>query len=121
MGNERHDLRRSLGKRIQQLRRRRGFTQEQLAEGIDRTSKHVGQVERGEVNVGIDSLIGIARKLAVHVKDLFPDGRSGVHVITDQDLKTLAHVAKVVERIGAESHRAPPAAASAAQKPRRTP
>lgn len=120
MRNGRHGPRRSLGKRIQQLRRQRGLTQEQLAEAIDKTSKHVGQIERGEVNVGIDSLIGIARKLAVRVKDLFPDaGRPGVHVITDHDLNTLEQIATIVERISAQSRRASPGATAPA-KPRRT-
>lgn len=60
-----------VGKQVQRLRTSRGFSQERLAELVGNTGKHIGQVERGEVNVGIDILTRIARALSVDPGDLF--------------------------------------------------
>jgi transcriptional regulator with XRE-family HTH domain len=59
-----------VGRHVQRLRRARGFSQERLAEVVGNTGKHIGQVERGEVNVGIDILARIANALAVDLADL---------------------------------------------------
>ena len=64
-------MRRRVGKQVQRLRMSRGLSQERLAESVGNTGKHIGQIERGEVNVGIDILAGIARVLAVDMRDLF--------------------------------------------------
>lgn len=60
-----------VGRNVQRLRRARGLSQERLAEMVGNTGKHIGQVERGEVNVGLDILTQIARALSVDVGDLF--------------------------------------------------
>src|SRR5262245_51358931 len=60
-----------VGKHVQRLRRARGFSQERLAELVGNTGKHIGQVERGEVNVGLDILTRIAGALSVDPGDLF--------------------------------------------------
>ena len=54
-----------IGKKVKQLRQLRGLSQEQLAELVGNQYKHIGQVERGEVNVGIDTLVSIAANLVV--------------------------------------------------------
>ena len=59
-----------VGRHVQRLRRSRGFSQERLAELVGNTGKHIGQVERGEVNVGLDILTRIARALSVDIGDL---------------------------------------------------
>ena len=60
-----------VGRNVQRLRRARGLSQERFAELVGNTGKHMGQVERGEVNVGIDILSRIAAALSVDVADLF--------------------------------------------------
>lgn len=60
-----------VGRHVQRLRRSRGFSQERLAELVGNTGKHIGQVERGEVNVGIDILARVAGALSVDPGDLF--------------------------------------------------
>lgn len=60
-----------VGANVQRLRRSRGLTQEQLSELVGNTGKHLGQIERGEVNVGIDTLARLASALEVDVTDLF--------------------------------------------------
>lgn len=63
--------RRQLGKAVLDRRKRAGFTQETLAEKADLSAKYIGEVERGKVNISVDTLARIARALRVRVKDLF--------------------------------------------------
>lgn len=62
----------ALGKRIRELRKGRGFSQEGFAAeaGLDRA--YYGGIERGERNVAALNLIQIALCLDVEVGELFP-------------------------------------------------
>lgn len=59
------------GKKIQQLRKQRGLTQEDLADlvGVDRS--YMGFVERVERNPTLDKLIKIAQALKITLSELF--------------------------------------------------
>lgn len=61
-----------LGKKIRELRKEKGFSQENFAYevGLDRT--YMGSVERGERNIAALNLIKIAKTLKVEVGSLFP-------------------------------------------------
>ena len=61
-----------LGKKIRELRKERGFSQESFAYevGLDRT--YMGSVERGERNIAALNLIRIAKTLKVELGALFP-------------------------------------------------
>jgi transcriptional regulator with XRE-family HTH domain len=65
-----------LGKRIRELRKEKGFSQEDFAYevGLDRT--YMGSVERGERNVAAINIIRIAKTLKVEVGALFPSIRA---------------------------------------------
>ena len=54
-----------LGLRIKELRRQRNLTQEELGESSDMNSKHLSEVERGIVNISVQSLNKIAESLGV--------------------------------------------------------
>ena len=60
-----------MGTRIRELRRSGGFTQEKLGEKAGLNYKFIGELERGQVNVSLDSLAKIAEALMVKVGDLF--------------------------------------------------
>jgi XRE family transcriptional regulator, regulator of sulfur utilization len=62
--------RRVLGENIRARRKQAGISQEKLAEEADLHPVYVGNVERGEENISIDSLARIARALSVSVSDL---------------------------------------------------
>lgn len=64
-----------IGKRIRELRKVKGFSQESFAYevGLDRT--YMGSVERGERNIAAINLIRIAKALKVEMGDLFPSTR----------------------------------------------
>ncbi|MBP2311486.1 helix-turn-helix transcriptional regulator [Azospirillum soli] len=68
------DLKLRIGRRVRALRERRGLTQEQLAEGIDRSVETVGNIERGQTLVAVDTLERIARFLGAPISDFFDDG-----------------------------------------------
>jgi transcriptional regulator with XRE-family HTH domain len=71
MSQDLRAVRLRVGRNVQRLRRSRGLSQERFAEQVGNTGKHIGQVERGEVNVGLDILARIAGALSVDVADLF--------------------------------------------------
>jgi transcriptional regulator with XRE-family HTH domain len=82
-------VRHRIGRRVRQLRRSRGFTQEGLAELVGNTWKHIGQIERGQVNVGIDTLAGIAQALEVDIAELFAPStpsKASKDLLTERDL-----------------------------------
>ena len=62
--------RRVLGETVRVHRKRSGFSQEKLAEKADLSPKYLGEVERGCVNVSVDSLARIAKVLHLKVNDL---------------------------------------------------
>jgi len=64
-----------VGRNVRRLRQSRGFSQERLAELVGNSVKHIGQVERGEVNVGLDILSEIARALAADLGELLMTAR----------------------------------------------
>lgn len=59
-----------LGKRIEQIRKENGLTQKQLAEKLGTFHTQIGRIERGEVNVTINSLRHLAIKLGVALEEL---------------------------------------------------
>ncbi|MBI3756214.1 MAG: helix-turn-helix transcriptional regulator [Deltaproteobacteria bacterium] len=64
-------LRKELGRKIRELRKTAGLTQEELDEKTGLNYKFIGELERGKVNVSIDSLLKIADALNVKIEDLF--------------------------------------------------
>ena len=100
----REEVRRRVGTNVRQLRRLKGLSQEQLAEKVGNTDRHIGQVERGEVNVTIDYLIDIAANLSVDAADLFrqPPGEAGApgaRTITQAEVDQLEQALRIVERL----------------------
>jgi transcriptional regulator with XRE-family HTH domain len=65
--------RRTLGRKIRACRKRSQFSQEELAEKADLSYKYLGEVERGYVNISLDSLARIAKALGVRLRDLVAD------------------------------------------------
>lgn len=59
------DVRKTLGRRVRELRRHAGLTQEQLAEKAETDFQNIGRVERGESHIQINTLARIAEALEV--------------------------------------------------------
>lgn len=58
------------GKRVRELRRRAGLTQESLAERAHLHRNYVGGVERGERNISLINIVELARALSVRPAQL---------------------------------------------------
>jgi transcriptional regulator with XRE-family HTH domain len=59
------------GARVRDLRKKRGWTQEQLAEAAGRHWTYIGGIERGERNITLEVVADIARALDVEIEELF--------------------------------------------------
>jgi transcriptional regulator with XRE-family HTH domain len=70
-GKARH--RKILGESIRTCRKARGFSQEKLAELADLHPNYVGEVERGDKTISVDTLFRIATALKVKLRSLFND------------------------------------------------
>ena len=68
---QREELQRRLGRRIRELRLKRGWTQDVFADKSGFHRAQVGAFERGEMNITLASLLLIAQTLRLKVVDLF--------------------------------------------------
>ena len=59
------------GRRVRQLRKAKGISQEAFAHSIDLDRSYFGSVERGERNVSLDNICLIAEGLDVPPAELF--------------------------------------------------
>lgn len=59
------------GRRVREMRKRKGFSQEALALACDLDRTYIGGIERGERNVSLINIQKIAAALGMPVKDLF--------------------------------------------------
>lgn len=64
-------INRRLGARVRQLRRGRGWSQEELGERIGRSVDTISNVERGASSTRIDTAAQIARVLGISLSELF--------------------------------------------------
>lgn len=71
-----------LGDNIRVYREFRGFTQEKLAELSNISEKHLSKIERGKINIKLDTLVNIANALNMSVDKVL----TGISVLnTDND------------------------------------
>ncbi len=64
-----------IGKKIRDIRKAKGFSQEEFAAEAQLGRGYYGRVERGEQNISIQNLIQIALTLQVEVSELVPSLR----------------------------------------------
>ncbi|GIO88453.1 hypothetical protein J25TS5_53850 [Paenibacillus faecis] len=63
----------ALGKRLRQERHKMNLTQEKLAEKIEVSDAYIGQIERGERSLSLETLVKLANQLGVTVDYLLHD------------------------------------------------
>src|ERR1700693_1415885 len=74
-------VRKFLGQRLRALRKQRALSQERLGERSSLSGKFIGEVERGEKSISIDSLYRVSVALEVplrHLTDVRPGRRAVV-------------------------------------------
>lgn len=78
--------------RIKQLRKSRGYTQEKLAELIERDTKHISKWEIAGSYPSIKTLERIASVLGVEIKEFFNfDGLKDANYVRDEFKKLLKY------------------------------
>ena len=68
--SQRPYYRRIVGETIRTYRKRASLTQEKLAERADLHHNFIGEVERGNMEISLGSLLKIAKALGVRGRDL---------------------------------------------------
>lgn len=64
-------IQQTLGKRIQNLRKRKSLTQEKLAQISGMDTLKLGKVERGEVNIALSTIVHLSKALDTTIARLF--------------------------------------------------
>jgi len=93
-----HSIRKGLGKRIRTLRKLKALTQEELGEKAGLSYKFIGEIERGMVNLSLDSLVKIANALDVKAGDLFPREVDIFPQFSTQDLQLIKEALRLLDR-----------------------
>jgi len=85
-------VRKFLGQRLRALRKQRLLSQERLGERSNLSGKFVGEVERGEKSISMDSLYRVAVALEVPMRDLTDVGDKASAVPSEDAEKIFALV-----------------------------
>ena len=80
------DIRKIFGKRVRHYRKNKKLSQEQLAELCDLHPTYIGQLERGEKNASLETIMRVCEGLSVSPEVLFEniapgEGRSAAQEI----------------------------------------
>jgi transcriptional regulator with XRE-family HTH domain len=62
-----------IGKRIQEFRKKKGMTQEELSEIIDISPHYLSALERGIYNIKLETLVKILNTLGISADEVFCD------------------------------------------------
>lgn len=67
------DINKFFGKKISELRKEKGFSQEKLAleANIDRT--YISDIEKGDRNISLEILDKLSKTLEIHISQIFKD------------------------------------------------
>ncbi len=85
-------IRKFLGQRLRALRKQRLLSQERLGERSNLSGKFIGEVERGEKSISMDSLYRVAAALEVPMRDLTDVGDKASAVPSEDAEKIFALV-----------------------------
>ncbi len=85
-------VRKFLGQRLRALRKQRLLSQERLGERASLSGKFIGEVERGEKSISIDSLYHVAVALDVPLRELTDVGDKQSSVPSEEAEKIFALV-----------------------------
>lgn len=66
-----HPIQKTLGSRIRELRLKRGWSQEEFADHCSIHRSHMGEIERGETNLTLSTMLVISNRLETTISSLF--------------------------------------------------
>ena len=85
-------VRKFLGQRLRSLRKQRLLSQERLGDRSGLSGKFIGEVERGEKSISLDSLYHVATALEVPLRELTDVGDKAATVPSEEAEKIFALV-----------------------------
>lgn len=89
----------SIGLRIKQARTKNKLTQEQLAENLNTSRKHISLLESGERGISLELLVSISNHLQVPISELLADNLTSDSTSDDDLHYILLNCTKQEERI----------------------
>lgn len=78
-----------LGARIKELRKRKGLTQDQIAEKVDLAPRYISLIEVGRSSPSLETIENIARVLEVDLRDLFDFSHLDPEATTPEELSSV--------------------------------
>lgn len=81
----------NVGRRLRDLRKRRGLTQRALARACELSANAIGLIERGETSPSVSTLHRLALALEVPIAELFVETAEQTVVLTKASLRSRAH------------------------------
>ena len=65
------NIQKKFGAKLAYVRKSRKLSQMKLAEIVDMNFNYIGQIERGEANVTIQTIVNLANALDIEITELF--------------------------------------------------
>lgn len=78
-----------IGEKLREFRKRRGLTQEQLAESVEVTFQQIQKYENGHTRLNTDKLQAVAQALAVPVSAFFDEDCRDEKLLSEQEQKLI--------------------------------
>ena len=85
------DLKEMIGSRIQELRNKKGITQDQLSEKAGISSKYLSSIERGKENPTLNTILKLARSLEARPDEIF------VHLEIEDPAKRKSMILEILD------------------------
>jgi transcriptional regulator with XRE-family HTH domain len=86
-----------VGKRIVELRRRRGWSQVELAQRLGASRERLGAWERGKYLPALDGLLALRRELSVSIDELLTGEPPAAGLSRGRQDEALGHLAALAE------------------------
>lgn len=88
------DRKRDIGRRIQEIRKRQGLSQEDVAGRADISPNYLSRIERGRENPTLDMILKLSDALGAQPRELFETGHLASPTELRKDLMVFAKTAE---------------------------
>ena len=78
-----------LGQRIQQMRKKKGYSQSMLSEIVDKSPTYISYIENGSRGMSLETLVDIANALNATADDLLKDSLENTVIVTGHNFSDL--------------------------------
>ena len=99
------NLKRSIGSRLKKRRKQLHLTQENMAEKLNISIKHYGEVERGNAGLSLENLVEVSNILGVSLDYLIKGIDTGTtpfpeyRLLNDHQKKAVQEIANIIQHL----------------------